>query len=147
VNRLAADGVSCSLCHQIGKEKLGTPESFVGGFTIQAATPEGGRPVYGPFKIDAGGCSHDSGLPGGNLERTVNRPATSESFVGGFTIQAATPEGGRPVYGPFKIDAGQTRIMRTSSGGFKPTEAEHIRQSEVCATCHTLITKALGPQG
>src|SRR5207247_8882182 len=24
----------------------------------------------------AGGCSHDSGLPGLNLERTVNRPAT-----------------------------------------------------------------------
>src|SRR5207249_9835978 len=29
----------------------------------------------------------------------------------------------------------------------RPTEAEHIRQSEVCATCHTLYTKALGPQG
>jgi hypothetical protein len=27
---LAADGVSCSLCHQIGREKLGTRESFVG---------------------------------------------------------------------------------------------------------------------
>ena len=47
----------------------------------------------------------------------------------------------------FKIERGQTRIMRTSSRGFLPTEAEHIRQSEVCATCHTLITKALGPGG
>jgi len=28
-DELAADGVSCSLCHQIGKEKLGARESFV----------------------------------------------------------------------------------------------------------------------
>jgi hypothetical protein len=34
-----------------------------------------------------------------------------------------------------------------SSAEFQPTKAEHIRQSELCATCHTLITKALGPQG
>ena len=37
--------------------------------------------------------------------------------------------------------------MRTSSGGYRPTEGEHIRQSELCATCHTLITDALGPDG
>jgi len=95
MDRLAADGVSCSLCHQITKEKLGTRESFVGGFVIDPKTPEGGRPEYGPFKIETG----------------------------------------------------LTRIMRTSSRGFQPTEAEHMRQSEICATCHTLYTKALGPEG
>jgi len=94
-DRLAADGVSCSLCHQISKEKLGTRESFVGGFVIDPPAPSGER-----------------------LE-----------------------------YGPFKIEAGHTRIMRTSSGGFRPVEAEHIRESEMCATCHTLYTQSLGPQG
>lgn len=94
-DRLAADGVSCSVCHQITKDKLGTRESFIGGFVIDTKTPRGERPVYGPFKIEAG----------------------------------------------------QTRIMRTSSGGFRPTESEHIQQSELCATCHTLYTKALGPEG
>ena len=34
-----------------------------------------------------------------------------------------------------------------SSGGYQPTEGKHIRQSELCATCHTLITTALGPNG
>ena len=94
-DRLAADGVSCSVCHQITEQKLGTPESFVGGFVIDTTKPRGERPVYGPFKIEAG----------------------------------------------------QTRIMRTSSGGFQPTESKHIRNSELCATCHTLYTKALGPEG
>jgi mono/diheme cytochrome c family protein len=94
-DRLAADGVSCSLCHQIGKQKLGTRESFVGGFVIDP-------------------------------------PAAS---------------GERPEYGPYEIDAGLARVMRSSSRGFKPVEAPHIRQSEVCATCHTLITRAIAPDG
>jgi len=94
-DRLAEDGVSCSLCHQISKEKLGTRESFVGGFVIDTTRPKGEREEYGPFKIENG----------------------------------------------------ENRIMRSSSGGYRPTESEHIRQSEVCATCHTLYTKALGANG
>jgi hypothetical protein len=95
MDRLAHDGVSCSLCHQVSKEKLGTRESFVGGFVVDTKRSRGEREEYGPFKIDDG----------------------------------------------------ENRIMRTSSGGYRPTEGEHIRQSELCATCHTLITTALGPGG
>lgn len=91
-DRLAADGVSCSLCHQIGKEKLGTRESFVGSFVI-----------------------------------------------GGPNVQ-----GNRRVYGPYEPDAGHTRIMRSSTGGFVPEQSTHIRESELCATCHTLLTRPLG---
>jgi hypothetical protein len=54
----------------------------------------------------------------------------------------------RPEYGPFQIDPGQVRIMKTSSGEFQPTKnPEHIRKSEICATCHTLYTTAFGPDG
>jgi hypothetical protein len=94
-DRLAADGVSCSLCHQITDQKLGTRESFVGGFVIDTERPRGRRHVYGRFQIEAG----------------------------------------------------LSRVMKSSSGGFVPTQSEHIRKSEVCATCHTLITQALGPRG
>jgi nitrate/TMAO reductase-like tetraheme cytochrome c subunit len=94
-DRLAADGVSCSLCHQISREKLGTHESFVGGFVIGAANAQGERAEFGP-------------------------------------------------YAP---DAGHRRIMRSSTNGFVPTESPHVRESELCATCHTLLTKALGPGG
>lgn len=90
---LAHDGVSCTLCHQISSEKLGSRESFVGGFVIAGKQP-----------------------------------------------------GPRPVFGPFEIDRGLTTVMR-SSAEFQPALGAHVRQSELCATCHTLITKALGPQG
>jgi hypothetical protein len=94
-DQLSTDGVSCSVCHQITGEGLGTRASFVGG-----------------FKID------------------TNQPA-----------------GERHEYGPFDIDMGHTTIMRTSAT-FQPKENKQvIRSSELCATCHTLLTKALDAQG
>ena len=93
-NKAAQDGVSCSLCHQIGKEKLGTRASFNGGFVVDPP------------------------------------PAKGSHFE----------------YGPFAIQNGQAHIMQTSTGGFRPAEAtQHIRDSAMCATCHTLFTKALSP--
>ena len=93
-DRLAADGVSCTVCHQIGPERLGSPESFTGGFVISPPTSAGERRMFGPFAVDAG----------------------------------------------------RTGLMRSATG-MTPSEAPHIRDSELCATCHTLITHALGPQG
>lgn len=95
VDKLAQDGVSCSLCHQIRPDNLGTRESFVGGFVIDTTRPLGEREEFGPFQVENG----------------------------------------------------ENRIMRTSSGGYRPTEGQHVRKSELCATCHTLITTALGPKG
>ena len=93
-DRLAADGVSCTICHQIGPERLGARESFTGGFVISSPTSAGERRMFGPFAIDAG----------------------------------------------------RTSLMRSATG-MTPTAASHIRDSELCATCHTLYTQALGPQG
>ena len=94
-DRLAHDGVACSLCHQITDRNLGTPASFTGGYVVS---------------------------PRRHAERRV------------------------PMFGPFKIERGMTTIMRSATG-FQPTEAVHVRQSELCATCHTLVTKARGPKG
>ena len=91
----AADGVSCAVCHQISTEKLGTADSFNGGFVVQPAVDPTARPEYGPYEVDKG----------------------------------------------------HRRIMLSSTEGYQPTQSSHIRQSEMCATCHTLITTALGPDG
>jgi len=49
---LAADGVSCTVCHQIAAEGLGEHASFDGGFKIER---HGALPVvFGPHEIDAG---------------------------------------------------------------------------------------------
>ena len=91
----AADGVTCSVCHQIGPQGLGTPESYVGNFVID------------PPKI----------------------------------------AGDHAEYGPYAVAAGEQRIMQSSSGGFQPIAGQHITESGICGSCHTLITKALDERG
>ena len=53
-NHFAADGVTCSVCHQIESTGLGTHQTFNGKFAIAAATDRKNRPEYGPFAVDAG---------------------------------------------------------------------------------------------
>jgi hypothetical protein len=91
---LALDGVSCTLCHQLGADRLGTPESFTGGFTV--TTPTSGQP--------------------------------------------------RTMFGPFAVDTAKASLMRSATG-VRPGESTHVQQSEMCATCHTLYTSALGSDG
>ncbi len=91
-HELAFDGVSCTVCHQISAQNLGTHASFDGGFTIE------------------------------------------------------TPSGGRVAFGPHDVDAGRQALMR-SAATFKPTQATHVQQSELCATCHTLFTTARDDAG
>ena len=92
--RLAADSISCTVCHQIAPDTLGTPESFNANFVMKPTPADGARLIYGPYQIDAG-------------RRTIMR----------------------------------------SVSGFVQEEAPHVKQSELCATCHTLITTARGPDG
>jgi hypothetical protein len=93
-DRLAADGVSCTICHQITAERFGTPESFTGAFVVSP-----------PLAV-----------------------------------------GNRRMFGPFAVDEGRAAVMRSATG-MTPAESPHVRQSELCATCHTLYTQALGPKG
>ena len=85
---LAADGTSCTVCHQITADKLGTRESFAAGFVVQVAQPAGGpRSAFGPFLVDAGRVRiHAVGdrLPAGRggahpASRSSARPATRSS--------------------------------------------------------------------
>jgi hypothetical protein len=71
---------------------------------------------------------------------------TPESFVGRFKIDEKALPGERRVFGPFEVDKGHETVMHSSST-FKPAEGKHIQSSELCATCHTLITQALDAQG
>jgi hypothetical protein len=100
-DRLAHDGVSCTICHQITGDKLGTPASFTGGYVVDAS-------------------------PGLGKSRGA--------------------DGARTIFGPFDVDSGLGLLMHSATR-FRPAESAHVRQSELCATCHTLFTKALGAAG
>ena len=48
----AADGVSCTVCHQAEPAALGTSDSYNGNLTI-APVSQHPRPLYGPYAADA----------------------------------------------------------------------------------------------
>lgn len=91
----AADGVSCSVCHQIAGTGLGTPETFSGNVAISAPNAKEHHPEFGPFLVDQ---PHQT-------------------------------------------------VMVSSTAGFVPTQAGHMRDSGLCGSCHTLYTIARGPGG
>ena len=94
-DKAAADGVTCSVCHQIEKDGLGTEATFVGKVVI--AKPD--------------------------------------------------KNGERPEYGPFDIDKGHQTVMHSSTAAYLPMRGDHMRESGLCGSCHTLITSALDSKG
>ena len=74
LQRLAADSISCTVCHQISDERLGTRESFNGEFVMKPTPPDGTRVIFGPFQIDAG-------------RKTIMRSATGFVQAQGSHIQ------------------------------------------------------------
>jgi hypothetical protein len=88
----AGDGVSCTLCHQVRAQGLGSPESFTGHYAIDTTTAPPARPIFGRYAAPL-----------------VNQ---MQNIV-----------------------------------GFTPVEAAHVRDSALCATCHTLYTPTVDASG
>ena len=55
-DRLAHDGVACSMCHQITDQNLGAAASFTGGYVVSAADPA----RVPPGRARSGRCSAPS---------------------------------------------------------------------------------------
>lgn len=68
------------------------------------------------------------------------------SFSGGFAVDLELATGERKSYGPYVIDDQQASVMQAASG-FVPLQGLHMAQSELCATCHNLITPYLDAAG
>jgi hypothetical protein len=51
--KLAEDGVSCTVCHQISDQNFGDHASFDGGYVIEPSLPGPGQ-VFGPYEVTAG---------------------------------------------------------------------------------------------
>jgi hypothetical protein len=51
LHAFAMDGVSCTVCHQIRSDNLGTQASYSGGFQIDTQLRRPDRVIFGPFTI------------------------------------------------------------------------------------------------
>jgi len=67
------------------------------------------------------------------------------SFDGGYVITTALPEQEK-ILGPYDIKTGLQKVMHSASS-MNPEKSNHLQQSELCATCHTLFTPAVDSDG
>jgi hypothetical protein len=127
----------CSICHM----PMARAEAHAAGRKGQvfAHLPFGGEDDLAPLAEDGVSCALCHQISAEGL-------GTRQSFVGGFVLNTPSPGDPRTMFGPVDPDAARQSVMHSVTGA-KPTEGKHVQQSELCATCHTLITQAFGPDG
>ncbi len=130
----------CSTCHMPMARYLAKSSGQNGVVLANIPNTRGQHgSVLGGIAQDGVSCSVCHQIATTNL-------GTEESFTGGFVVQDLQQNQPRPIYGPYDINEGLSHLMKSATT-YQPTETDHIRQSEFCATCHTLYTHALDKDG
>jgi len=95
-NAAAEDGVTCSVCHQIGPQGLGTPASYVGNFVIEPPLSRNNHPEYGPYAIEPGQM-HIMSTSTGGFDPTHSSHILDSALCGSChtLITKALGEGGK----------------------------------------------------
>lgn len=128
---------TCATCHTpmaavtqkaSGGEVLLTGDGFL--------DPE--NPLHG-LGMDAVSCTLCHQVEATNLGQP-------DSFSGGYQVDLDLPAGQRLAYGKFEIDP-QLQTMMQAVSGFIPQQADHLGESELCGTCHDLVTPYLDESG
>ncbi len=114
----------CATCHM----PMGRTEAIYHGsdhYTFTAGLND-------PLSMDGVSCTVCHQINNTNM-------AAAASFSGGYNITDV-----HQIYGPFK---NPTTAPMFNNSGYTPVESGHIKDSEVCATCHTLFTPYLDNDG
>ena len=128
----------CAACHMPAAQKIAKAAGGHG----QVFWDDGGE-AAGPLKAHGQRRCVVHGLPS-DFRRTARHPRQLQRQLRRRLAarQRTTPRVRRRSH---RI-AGRSRIMHSVTG-FEQEQAAHIQQSELCATCHTLVTVARGPDG
>jgi hypothetical protein len=104
--------------------------------------------VFGEGFRDPANPLHDLAIDGVSCtlchQIKANNLGQEESFSGGYIID--TEKRSRVAYGSHDVLPEPTRIMLDSTS-FEPRYSEHVLDSALCATCHTLYTPYLDAKG
>ena len=121
---LAVEGVSCSVCHQITSDGLGSKASFTGGFVIETAPPHQGRQMFGPYEVEPG-------------PRSVMRSATGLQPTASTHIQrsevCATCH---TLYTHALNAAGEATSEFPEQMPYQEWLHSEFRESQSCQSCH-----------
>jgi hypothetical protein len=120
LHEAAMDGVSCTLCHQVQPDGLGTEASYTGQYVIDTSTVPPNRTIFGPYtNPPANPMANNSGFtPAHGAQMTVAAHCGSC-----HTLYTPTLDSGGNVVGEFPE---QTTYLEWRHAGFGAT----------CQDCH-----------
>jgi hypothetical protein len=120
------EGVSCTLCHQIGDVSLGTRESFTGGYSVDTSTEPPNRQAFGPYEQPFGRPMqmHTGFVPvyGAHIE-TAELCATCHNLYTPYVDAQGS------VLGEFPEQTPYTEWQNSSFGGAVPCQVCHMPQA------------------
>lgn len=130
--QLISDGVSCSVCHQVKADNLGTPESYSGGFEIGTE-----RLIWGPHRNPATAPmrNHVNYTPTFSLHvTTANLCATCHNLA----THTLSADGTEVAGSVFQEQATQLEWQNSAYN-----DAEH-EDGRTCQSCHMPTTSVDG---
>lgn len=127
-NLTAAVDQGCTPCHA----PAGATEQKLAGKTIGFDALVREQAPHAELAREGVGCTLCHQITSEGL-------GTAPSFTGGFVVGTQ-----RKMFGPYSDPNGQ--IMEITAN-FVPTYGPHIEDSKLCATCHTVFTKAIDKNG
>jgi hypothetical protein len=124
LHKLAMDGVSCSLCHQIEGENFGQHESFSGEYQVNEILPMGRRLAFGPYFIG---------------RRQVEIMQNASGFIPVYSPhmeEAALCATCHVLYTPYFDSNGEIAGEFPEQTIFLEWAASDFRDEQSCQTCH-----------
>ena len=123
LHEAAIEGVSCTLCHQIGAAGLGSSDSFTGGYTVDTTTESPDRHAFGPYEQPFGQPMrmHSGFVPlYGAHTGTAELCATCHNLFTPYVDAAGN------VLGEFPEQTPYTEWQHSSFGGALPCQGCHM---------------------
>ncbi len=122
---LAMDGVSCTVCHQIQAEKLGTEASFSGGLVIDEVTASGKRQIFGQFPVAE------------NWVSVMNAASGFVPLQAGHTEQSALCATCHNLFTPYITNDGKvSQELFPEQTPFTEWENSTYAKDATCQSCH-----------
>jgi hypothetical protein len=126
LHEAAIEGVSCTLCHQIGDVSLGTRDSFTGGYKVDTSTEPPDRQAFGPYEQPFGQPMqmHTGFVP-------VYGAHTGAAELCATCHNLFTPyvDAGGNMLGEFPEQTPYTEWQNSSFGGAVPCQGCHMPQA------------------
>ncbi|TFH37932.1 MAG: hypothetical protein E4G99_00950 [Anaerolineales bacterium] len=146
LHTLAMDGVSCTLCHQIRSDGLGTEVSYSGGFYVDPSLRAPDRIIFGPYTIADQDARMMAGASGYRPEQGLHL-SSSESCATCHILYTPYVDASGEIAGEFPEQVSYFEWYYSDYRSFKNCQDCHMPEADVGVRISTTSQTLRSPFG